>query len=223
MKDVIICGDIHGSWDHLNNIINKKKPKELWCCGDFGIWPNFDGMKLGKNKKWKWNGIKNKETKIRFCDGNHEDHPFILSLENPEVMPNVFYQKRGSVIHLNDGRTVLFMGGADSIDKGLRTPGHDWFSEEIITQKNIYTLPEENIDIVISHTCPIEFLPFIGIKDFAKVNDPSCKALSYVLKKYHPRQWFFGHWHVSMKGFTYNCSWECLNMSTHFGWWKWLK
>jgi len=67
--------------------------------------------------------------------------------------------KRGSVLKLPDKRNILFIGGALSIDKKQRTIGYDWFPQETISQKNIFELPDEKIDIVISHTAPKYFHP----------------------------------------------------------------
>ena len=49
---------------------------------------------------------------------------------------------------LPDGRTVLFMGGALSVDKAWRTPGYDWFPEESITTGDLDRLPDVHVDIV---------------------------------------------------------------------------
>ena len=51
------------------------------------------------------------------------------------------------LLGLPDGRIVLFMGGADSIDKKYRKIGFDWFPEELITQKDIYELPDTHGNI----------------------------------------------------------------------------
>jgi Icc-related predicted phosphoesterase len=171
-------------------------------CGDFGFWPkffNFNNPKL----------IKNKNVKIYWCDGNHEDFDSIKQIENIEIFPNIFYMERGSILRLKDGRKVLFIGGALSIDKHLRTPGRDWFPEELISQKDICVLPDEKIDIVISHTAPKEFILNDYHEDYVK--DPTRDALSYVLNKYHPKLWYFGHMHTYKQSIYNGCKWTCLS------------
>ena len=118
-----------------------------------------------------------------------------------------------------DNRVVLFMGGANSIDKQYRKIGVDWFPEEIISQKDIMNLPDCKVDIVISHTCPEEF----SMSTLYDDNDPSRKALSYVLDKYHPSLWYFGHFHQNKTGYTNSCRWTCLNELGKTGGWKWLE
>jgi len=218
----LVFGDIHGEFAKLNKILTKVRDRTdtILQCGDWGYWPKFHGTTYvdrytGRVKRNDNYNVKNGTmTKIYFCDGNHEDHESLLKLESNEIMPNVFYMKRGSILTLDDGRVVLFIGGAYSIDKKYRTPGLDWFPEESITQQDIYNLPDVKIDIVISHTCPREFYNKLSFRnDFIdlKVNDPSMDALSHVLNKYRPPLWYFAHFHLFKQGYDNDCRWTALS------------
>ena len=211
----MVVGDVHGSWGALNNLINSKKPNIILQCGDFGFWPSLHP--IGPKD------IKNKDCKIFWCDGNHEDHWALGKLKNNEVAPNVFYMKRGSTLTLPDGRTVLFMGGAESVDRKWRTIGFDWFPDEIIKPRELDFLPDTTVDIVISHTCPLSFDmdSFVITKD--KLIDPSRHALSYVLHCYKPKLWYFGHFHKWGKGKFEGCEWTALSMPGEIGWWTKLE
>lgn len=260
-KKIIIAGDLHGVWGPLNSLINGKKPEIILQCGDFGWWPKFHNTKeiwsgeyedlSGKlvnldpwqhhmarriPKPWDQFGIKAKDTKIYWCDGNHEDHWDLIEERNYmkapcEMMPNVYYMKRGSILQLPDKRNVLFMGGGDSIDKNQRTLGHDWFPEELINHGDVHELPDMNIDIVISHTCPLEFHEEMLKKGFwetkqiyiDKIKDPSAHALSYILNKYKPKLWYFAHFHVYVKGWYRDTTWYCLDMIGRSNWWSYLE
>jgi len=257
LKSIIVTGDIHGKWQYLNNLINKKKPNIVLQCGDFGWWPKFhntrtintgeyeedDGEIVGdpwnrtlpvrKRKRWNQYGIKSKDTRIYWCDGNHEDH-WDLKEKNKEeapleIMPNVFYMKRGSILKLPDGRKVLFIGGADSTDKFYRKRGIDWFPEEVINQNDLYNLPDTNVDIIVSHTCPLEFhkaVLKIKREDWGwqeEIRDPSAHALSYVLNKYRPKLWYFGHFHEYIGGSYKDVDWYALNMAPDYNWWSYLR
>jgi len=217
----LVFGDIHGEFASLNKILNKKRDTTdlILQCGDWGYWPKFHGTTYvdratGKVKIENNYNVKNGRTKIYFCDGNHEDHESLNKLETNEIIPNVFYMKRGTTLTLDDGRVVLFIGGAYSIDKKYRTPGYDWFPEEAITQQDIYNLPDMKIDIVISHTCPREFYNKLKFRNnfvALKVNDSSMDALSYVLNKYKPPLWYFAHFHLFKQGYDSNCRWTALS------------
>lgn len=208
-EKILITGDIHGNFKRLRIVIEEQKPDIVLNVGDFGFFPKISNV---------WKTIRELELvnhiPIYWCDGNHEDHESLLNLtedfENYNVPKNLYYMSRGSILQLFDGRNILFFGGAESIDKHRRIPGFDWFPEESITNKDIYKLPNTNvnIDVVISHTCPLEF--DIGLDDFT--NSPSRKALSYILGRYHPKQWYFGHFHYYKEGVYKSTSWTMLNM-----------
>jgi len=216
---IIITGDMHAEFSDLNTLINKHKAKGLEvviCCGDFGYWPNlYDSHTEIKSP-----------VPVLWCDGNHEDHWSIKKLVatgNLEIAKNVFYMPRGSTYKLKDGRTIMFMGGADSIDKNSRTIGRDWFPEEIITQSDIDNLPDIKVDIFVTHTCPSELYPIMVQYYDGKDREPSNYALSTLWEAYKPSLWFFGHWHHYKKGELGDTKWYALS---HPGsgtrWWMWM-
>jgi hypothetical protein len=254
-KDVIIAGDLHGVWRDINFLAARHKPSIILQVGDFGWWPKFDNTtKISTNvwrrspgqdilapktqTKWKQQSVRIGSSRLYFCPGNHEDWVDLESKAtswNPypvELYKNVFYMPRCSTLDLPDGRRVLFMGGASSIDKAERTAWYDWFPQEVITIEDIDHLPDTKIDIVVSHTCPIEFREQLNedssdwrVRDaywLEKFRDSSCHYLSRVLEKYNPAWWFFGHYHISRFGKAYNTRWICLNKTSETGWWTFL-
>lgn len=254
-KNIILAGDLHGVWRNINFLIAKHKPSIILQVGDFGWWPKYDNthkistdvwrrrhwedvLAPKKQTKWRLNGLKVNQGKLYFCPGNHEDW---IDLERMgtsfdpkpvEVLKNIFYMPRCSTLNLPDGRRVLFIGGAASIDKDQRIPYEDWFPQETITLEDIDALPDTNIDIVVSHTCPIEFREQLNedsedwrVSDsywLEKFRDPSCNYLSRALDKYNPKWWFFGHYHVFKHGKAYDTRWVCLNKTSDTGWWTFM-
>ncbi len=214
---ILITGDIHMDFGRLNDIISKKKPDMIICCGDFGFWPNVSwGAPLSNIK------LQGAE-KLLWCDGNHEDHWALRDREKDELEPGIIYMPRGSTYTLEDGRTIMFMGGANSIDKQFRKLGYDWFPEEGITQKDLHNLPDVKIDIFITHTCPSELV--LELRKFypEKSFEPSNHALSELQRKYKPDLWFFGHWHHYKEGTLFGTKWCALSApSFNDRWWMWL-
>jgi len=210
MKTLMV-GDLHGLYGYLNEVIKQEQPDLIMQCGDFGFFPMIEKY-AGRQSD-----INTTQTQVRFCDGNHDDHWNLRKLKNLSIFPNVIYQPRGSVYRLPDGRNVLFMGGGNSIDRYRRTIGIDWWPEEIITQSNFKNLPEEDIDIFVTHTCSHELYDnFIqdglgGSYSPRKDADPSYTALSQLWKIYKPAQWFFGHFHINMSGTYEGTRWQCLS------------
>lgn len=204
---IIVTGDLHNEFGALNVLINRKRPDLIICCGDFGYWPR---QKYAK----QLSDIKNYNTKILWLDGNHEDHWAIRDRTTDELAPGIIYMPRGSTYTLPDGRNILFMGGAESIDKHYRTEGVDWFREEIISESDFRKLPhpfEKNIDIVMSHTCPLELVPTMRQFYSTKPAEPSNKALSEILDKFKPDLWYFGHWHKYLKAKIGDTTFYALN------------
>jgi Icc-related predicted phosphoesterase len=213
----VVVGDIHGEFGVLNHLINNKPDISLILqCGDFGWWPR---VTIGS---WKNPTLKNKEVKLFWCDGNHEDFQAIKEFKSNEVSPNCFYMERGSVLQLPDKRKILFIGGALSIDRKYRIQGDGnfgWFEEETISQKDIEELLDEKIDIVISHTAPNLF-QLNDYHDDYFPKDPSRSALSYVFEKYKPKLWYFGHMHRYQTGLYEGCRWFGLSAPGFPGrWW----
>jgi len=216
---IMIVGDVHGEFGTLNQLINRRKPDLIIACGDFGFWPNLgDGYSL---EYLKLQGVK----MLMWCDGNHEDHWSLRDRKSDEVAPGVFYMPRGSTYTLPDGRVIMFMGGAHSIDKNMRTVGIDWFPEETISQSDMMDLPDVKVDIFITHTCPYELVPEMMKYYSGKDYEPSNLALSQLWEKYKPDLWYFGHWHTYKEGILYDkTKWTCLSMSrwSEQRWWCWL-
>jgi hypothetical protein len=235
--NILVVGDLHGEWGHLNTLINKKKPDFIFQCGDFGWWPHFHGKNSVEyqGKKYKvmphkmiFNqfGIKNRQngkiTKIFWTPGNHENWDDLLCItdyESLKIQDGITYCPFGTVIELTDGRNVLFAGGAKSTDAHLRIEGFDHWRQEEISQEDMDNLPDTNIDIVISHTIPRCFMKkfntvFPWREDSnARYNDPSTFALQLIYEQYRPSQWFSGHFHFHTVQRYENCIWTALGQS----------
>jgi len=214
---IMVIGDLHMEFGRLNDLINKKKPDMILACGDFGYWPNISWGAPLSNIHLQ--GTK----KILWCDGNHEDHWALRDRTTDELAPRIIYMPRGSTYTLEDGRTIMFMGGADSIDKQWRKIGIDWFSEELITQKDLQNLPDKKVDIFITHTCASDFVYKLIRYYPGKIMEPSNYALSELWKIYKPDLWFFGHFHKYLEGNLFDTKWYALS-APGFGdkWWMWL-
>lgn len=220
---ILVIGDLHGLYVYLNELMKKYKDclEMVLSVGELGYFPGFDKRPMDKL-------IVHREFPIYFCDGNHEDFVFLRSLQDGRSGKNIFYMRRGSLKILPDGRTVLFMGGAFSTDWPNRKVGVDWFPEyETIQESDLIGLPNVPVDIVISHTAPTLF-PAITDSGNTAVNDgnyydPSREALDYVFEKYHPKEWYFGHFHNYKEGYFEGCNWTELSNVPKDGWYKVLE
>ena len=209
-KKIMFVGDVHGSYRTLSNVFNNIKSANIDAviqCGDFGYFPNFINNEIPHLEKIN--------VPLYFCDGNHEDHDSLSILNDGDTiygLPNIFYKKRGSYLEIGN-KTVLFVGGASSIDKSVRTPGYDWFYRETISDLDLENLPDKKIDIVVSHTCPEYFLDVVLKRSRTSLKDSDCsrKALNLIFDRYRPDLWIFGHWHNNMDGIFKGTKWRCLD------------
>ena len=245
---IIALGDTHYETEHLNRVIDETaNPDVILQCGDFGfIWDRF----------WKSDceGINLGTTKIFWCPGNHENWNILDTLSprvatTPvEIYSNIYYCPIGSILSIN-GKNILFVGGAKSIDKYYyfsdlkraqknygyivdvygrenklkdvpdsilakveiprRMPNVAWWAQEQLTHDDldwIYTnVSEQDIHMVISHTCPKEFKVGDGHKD------ESQDMLSAILATYAPKYWMFGHMHQYDSGRFNDTAWTVLD------------
>ena len=208
---IIIAGDTHGRFSELFKL-EDMDPDLILQCGDFGYWPKINACQ--RAMAFFFLGMP-----CHFVDGNHEDHRALAELRGADPKPraheikeNVIWQDRGSTLTLPDGRTVLFAGGAFSVDWSVRTDGLDWFqAEEILTERDFARFSGGKVDIVVSHTCPGRLTaPILGDMARWEQPDPSRAVLDKVWDRYRPSMWFFGHWHTRISGLLDGCEWHAL-------------
>lgn len=193
---IMFFGDVHANFSALHKAIEFENPDAVVVAGDFGYWFR-DGKLLHQNCN-RFN------CPVYFVDGNHEHHDNLTKLvkdqgnNNPiNVGNNVFYIPRGCIFNLF-GYNILGIGGGYSIDRSLRIFGVSWFEQEEVKQSDIDNLRDAHVDIVVSHTCPFRILNRVAKKVLIRqpINiDYSERLLDFVLDKYNPSIWFFGHWH----------------------------
>jgi Icc-related predicted phosphoesterase len=197
---ILIAGDSHADYRYMRKLFDLAKEttiKEIIICGDFGYWPTDPE---GKTFLHHLNNfMQDKDLRVYFVDGNHEDFRALNKLPKdkvsmiPEAL-NVFYIPRG-VTTIIDNRKVLGFGGAVSIDKQWRVLGKSWFIEEAITDDDINNLNDvENIDVMICHDGPLNIVsdPSYKIDPDSDINR---QRLRKAVMKVKPKMLFHGHYH----------------------------
>lgn len=140
-------GDIHGQFKAFKNTIAHIPEEDtIIQVGDFGLWPHLKESWLSANIT----------RKVYFIDGNHDHHPSLLHLkEETEIWPNAIYIPRGTVWVHHGKTTILFLGGAGSVDYKWRHRNIDYFPDlEEIRQEDIDKIPDWKFDLIVSHTPP---------------------------------------------------------------------
>lgn len=219
MKTLFV-GDIHAEFGLFNTLINKKQADIVIQCGD---------------NAYFWTGEQNKEkikpgkSQVYLLPGNHEDWNLFEStlgrrgLKPIEVERNIFYCPIGSHI-IVEGTRIIFIGGADSIDKQFRTIHSTWFPQETLGQADFFFLEENYKDnmptIIASHTCPHGFDVKVNPWNYAKTEDPTRDVLYMIQKQVKPYEWYFGHWHRFVRGsYLGTRYWGLNHSSSDDRWW----
>ena len=153
-----------------------------------------------------------------FCvHGNHEERPYNTECNYKEKIwhggtvyvedkyPNIIFAKDGEVYDFN-GKKALVIGGAYSVDKYVRLQyGERWFEseqpDEEIKKYVEAKLEQHNwkVDIVLSHTVPINFIPqeaLITSVDPDTVDKSTEIWLQKIYDKLEFEKWYAGHFHT---------------------------
>lgn len=205
----MLLGDCHGDFRKIYQFAEKMELKEgdaIIVLGDMGLLWRQDRRDANIfirdfEDRWKFN--------LYFVDGNHENFHQLNSLPEDEngmgfVSKHIRHLKRGRRYNIN-GKDILAIGGADSVDQFYRTEGLSWWREEAITQEDIDRVEEGHYDYVLSHTCPLNIfeaykLYLCTLGNIVDDNEPLFKisnnSLEKLLDKITFDKWYFGHYHV---------------------------
>lgn len=222
MGHIHFFGDTHHSRD-IDKIFlpkNYKKDDFIIICGDFGVlWSDINPTNKESTRDDELE-IKNKISRlpcmVLFVDGNHENFNRLDKLKRVKKFGGVvgeyikgkcYHLRRGEIYKIA-GRSILTMGGAQSIDRESRVPNVTWWSGEDIAESDVLHALDRidrhrgALDFVVTHTCPFLFLDklrrFMDIRH--KMHDPNMLQLERILEHLigegkKPKFWIFGHWH----------------------------
>lgn len=212
-----ITGDTHGDFSRYFDFADQVKPTEkdtMIVLGDAAL--NYFGNAWDCDRKRFVNSF----PFTTFCiHGNHEMRPEHISsyiMRNycggvvwyEEEYPNILFAKDGEIFDF-DGIQCIVIGGAYSIDKYYRLARRQaWFEDEqpsaaikAYVEKQL-NARGNNINIVLSHTCPLKYEPTeVFLRGFNQNEvDKSTEAwLDEIEAKIYYDQWYCGHYHTSKK------------------------
>ena len=210
-----LTGDTHRDFDRLEEFLYYADGADedvLIILGDVGI--NYHGHIADYALKQELNEL----PITLFCIyGNHEIRP--ENIDSYEItewnggrafwepeFPNLIFAIDGEIYDL-DGLRCIVIGGANSIDKHMRTPGVDWWEDEQpsddIMRRVEDRLEAENwkIDVVFSHTCPYKYLPYLVYippvqNQSSSIDNTTELWLDKIEDKLTYSRWYCGHFHT---------------------------
>ena len=205
---IYITGDTHRDFTRLHNLKGTEEDM-LIVLGDAGI--NYYLNEEDTKYKEYLNSFKIKLFCIR---GNHEERPENINTYKEvdmfggkvyieEIYPNLIFAKDGEVYNI-DGKSVLVIGGAYSVDKEYRLMyGHKWFKDEQLSKEEMNNIldkvKEKHFDIVLTHTCPYKYEPKETFKlklDQSKIDKSMEHFLDKIEESISYNKWYCGHYHI---------------------------
>ena len=209
-----ITGDTHGNFRRYIAFSEQAQPggdDVMIVLGDAGL--NYSAGERDETRKRFVNGF----PFTTFCiHGNHEMRPGNLpayrtkefcggTVWYEEAYPHILFAKDGEIYHFG-GYSCIAIGGAYSVDKFYRLAwGWAWFPDEQPSAE-IKAYVEQRlagrgnqIDIVLSHTCPLKYEPtevFIPDLDQSTVDKSTEEWLGEIEKKIDYKRWYCGHYHT---------------------------
>lgn len=225
-RKYLFVGDIHVNYEALQDIEAKEKPYTTFQVGDFGIWPRlayptkFESHVYFCKGNHDWHDyldiFPKKEGYVILPDLDD-----VHGLNTGTAAANLRYCPNGTVLWLHkyagavcnkkptddleDYIGILFVGGARSIDRDLRTPYASWWPSEEMYDDEYEDMLEhvakthglENIGIVISHTLPKEIALRKFSTDLPLQPDHTSNQLQH-LYEHLPNcfLWVAGHFHI---------------------------
>ncbi len=172
MKEMrnIFLGDIHGNLGLIHQYVNlyKLNNVNIIQVGDFGL--GFTTFKKDKRFLELYHQrLVNNNVFVYAIRGNHDYKPYFD--EDPFNLTNIKLVKDYTVLNLA-GKNILFVGGAISIDRKMRTDIDEvniktipdgyiqWWKDEVFVLDIDKLKPLRNIDIVVTHSAPTYCNPF---------------------------------------------------------------
>ncbi len=220
----MIAGDWHGNTKYAIRAVEHAKKNNaymIWHVGDFGF--NFENSFMQPLNA----ALKANYMQLIFAQGNH-DNPYILTAGSNnkiglvELKSNIFHAPRNWRYKLNS-TSFLFLGGAVSVDRTWRTPGVDWWHEEVINIAEAeQAMSDGYADIMVCHDVPdgvdiraIQNNPMGWPAHALREAQAHREVLRAVVDEVKPKMLFAGHYHTReshiLKGKDYTTQVEILD------------
>ncbi|HYT42014.1 MAG TPA: metallophosphoesterase family protein [Methylomirabilota bacterium] len=195
---VRFIGDVHGKYRQYKNLIKNIPSIQV---GDMGVgFIRKQGPNVGEtySNPPYYKMIKGNH---RFIRGNHDN--LTICKKHSQWIPDGTVENK-----------MMFIGGANSIDREYRTEGYDWWEDEqlsTIELNNIHNIYFDNKpEIMVTHDCPEEVCYLLN-KTYLESAPRTRQALQQMFETHKPKLWIFGHWHMSFEYNLFGTKFICLN------------
>lgn len=210
------AGDWHGNTGWALSAIDffhEQGIRTIYHVGDFGVWGGTDGAAYLRKINTR---LLKHDMLILVTPGNHENYNMInkwprniYGFQNRKDLDRLWVIPRGQAWKHN-GALLASMGGAASIDKGMRRLNKSWWPQEAISDKDIYNLKVNlwgrPVHVLLTHDIPaeVDVGPRYGMLpvDIEKYSQDQREQLSKAAAIARPEVIIHGHWHRSYSRMT---------------------
>jgi Icc-related predicted phosphoesterase len=198
----MFAGDIHGNISHAEWLFEHGAQNNvdiIIACGDFGFWPHYVWGKKFLNTVERMAMKAN--IHLYWVDGNHENHDIIDEMVTThgggkpiEIGSEwIRYIPRGCVFTIGS-KKIMGYGGAYSWDWKDRELGISYWRQELINDYKVDELPEQKVDILVTHEAPLG--KEISYKDKIAISVHQRELVSEIQQKVNPALHVCGHHHT---------------------------
>ncbi len=205
---IYVMSDTHGDRDRFctRQVRRLKKGDTLIVLGDFGfVW---DGSRAEK-RTLRWLG--RRRYQLLFIDGCHENYDLLAAYPEVEYAggkawqlgPRLYRLARGQ-IYTVEGRTLLALGGGESVEKEIRQEEGTWWPQEVPTPEDYQCCDAAleaaggEVDFILTHDGPTRLLSFLKLnRDSVLYEENALEMyLDGLMKKVKYKLWCFGRYHL---------------------------
>ena len=202
----VYLGDIHNMLDVVNKFSRQVKNYNIIQVGDFGF-----GFGNQKDRTFDFQRLETMTNALRL--GNNHLYVIRGNHDNPNCWDGRYNNEfitlvpDFTIMELA-GYTHLFIGGATSPNRLNLLENNNYWKDEILPLNTGTFHPQQQIDVVVTHTCPDFCFPLgLGkiVSDFEAMGDKTLRqeclnerrALTQLYSNMidPPEYWFYGHFH----------------------------
>ena len=229
---LLFIGDVHGEFYDLTHKLTTHNihNSTFVQVGDFGV--GFMSKENEIDLLGKLNDRLKADRNVMYViRGNHDDPAYF---DGQVTHSNLIFLKDYSILEI-EGKTILLIGGAISVDRTSRVLNKTYWDDEafVLQDEKLKSKISQitKLDIVVTHNAPAEFLPndFGSIvkswsaRDHQLITDLKKERVRHTMlfeilvsQKLKPKFWYFGHFHYSFNDNFKGVKYRLLNCSEFF-------
>lgn len=210
---VLIVGDSHGNLRFMHGALALAKEQgipHVIQVGDFGFWPELRRSEGGMlrpfpDPEFGFAGLVDKRAKelgiiVWVVRGNHEWRVEAGQYTGgDQTLPGLHCLSDGFRTDFND-HSVLFTGGAVSIDQRVRKVGTSWWPDEITSEEDVQASIEGGpVDVWITHDSvfiPPHKRPLWFGQEIQDQLHTQHDRMETIFRTVQPKLHIHGHWHT---------------------------